>query len=167
MKDGQMAGLYEELTARGKQIVEGHYLDDKKHGWWREKTEAGVPTLEEHWKYGRLDGVVRKFIDGKVAVESNYKSGKAEGAYTEYRGGKPSLTGQFKADRREGTWTSYGPDGQVVMIATYKAGVLDGPWKVLDGGVVTEGTMLAGRRTGTWTRTDRTGAKTTVTYPRS
>jgi antitoxin component YwqK of YwqJK toxin-antitoxin module len=162
MNAGKMAGLYEELTPRGKVIVEGHYSDDKKHGWWREKTELGVPTLEEHWRYGKLDGVVKKYIDGKVAVLSTYKNGKAEGPYTEYRAGKPSLTGQFKADRREGTWTSYGPDDQVVMIATYKAGVLDGPWKALDGGVLTEGTMLAGRRAGTWTRTDRSGTKTVL-----
>jgi antitoxin component YwqK of YwqJK toxin-antitoxin module len=165
IKDGAMTGLYEELTPRGKQVVEGHYLDDKKHGWWREKTELGVLTLEEHYKYGKLDGAVRKFIDGKIAVEATYKNGKAEGPYTEYRDGKPSLTGQFKADVRQGTWTSYGPDGQVVMIATYKDGVLDGPWKVLDGGVVTAGTMVAGRRSGTWTRTDKSGAQTTQTYP--
>ena len=164
MVSGKMQGLYEELTPRGKQVVEGHYYDDKKHGWWREKTELGVPTLEEHWKYGKLDGIVHKFIDGKVAVESNYKNGKAEGTYTEYRAGKPSLTGQFKADLREGTWTAFGGDGQVTMIATYKAGILDGPWKVLDQGAVTEGTMMAGRKTGVWTRTDRSGAKTTVTY---
>jgi antitoxin component YwqK of YwqJK toxin-antitoxin module len=164
MSKGLMAGLYEELTPRGKQVVEGHYLDDKKHGWWREKTELGVPTLEQHWKYGKLDGTVRKFIDGKVAVESTYKMGKAEGPYSEYRGSKPSLTGQFKGGVRTGTWTSYGPGGEVVMIATYKAGVLDGPWKVLDSGELTEGTMVAGRRAGTWTTTTRSGQKTTVTY---
>jgi antitoxin component YwqK of YwqJK toxin-antitoxin module len=164
VKDGKMSGLYEELTVRGKQLVEGHYLDDKKHGWWKEKTELGVPTLEEHYKYGKLDGAVRKYIDGKVAVESTYKNGKADGPYTEFRAGKKSLTGQFKGDVRQGTWTAYGADGQVTMIATYKDGVLDGPWKVLDGGSVTEGTMASGRRTGTWTRTDRTGAQTTVSY---
>jgi uncharacterized protein len=164
MYQGEMAGLYEELTPRGKQVVEGHYSADKKHGWWREKTELGVLTLEEHYKYGKLDGAVRKYIDGKVAVESTYKSGKAEGPYTEYRDGKKSLTGQFKADLREGTWTEYGGDGQVLLIATYKAGVLDGPWKQLVDGFVTEGTMTAGRRSGTWTRTDRSGASTSVTY---
>ncbi|HSN28763.1 MAG TPA: hypothetical protein VLT45_20895 [Kofleriaceae bacterium] len=164
MVDGKMSGLYEELTQRGKVVVEGHYADDKKHGWWREKTELGVPTLQEHFLYGRLDGAVRKYIDGKVAVESTYKRGKAEGKYTEYRDGKPSLTGEFKADVRQGTWTEYGKDGEVLLIATYKDGVLDGPWKQLEDGAVTEGTMRAGRRIGTWTRTDRGGKTTTVTY---
>lgn len=164
VKDGEMAGLYQELTPLGKVVVEGHYLHDRKHGWWRTKTEAGVPTLEEHYRWGKLDGPVRKFIDGALAVEATYKLGKADGTYTEYRGGKPSLTGRFKGDLRDGTWTSYGPDGEVRMIATYKGGVLDGPWTALDGSAVTAGTMVAGRRSGTWTTTPRGGAQTSVTY---
>lgn len=164
MVAGEMSGLYEELTPRGKQVVEGRYYADKKHGWWREKTELGVPTLEEHWKRGKLDGTVKKYIDGKVATQATYKDGKAEGPYTEYRDGKPWLTGQFKADARVGTWTEYGVDGQVVLIATYKDGILDGTWKALVDGAVTEGTMTAGRKTGTWTVTSRSGAATTVTY---
>ena len=46
---------------------------------------------------------------------------------------------------RTGTWTEYGADGQVMLIATYKDGVLDGPWKQLVDGAVIEGTMIAGR----------------------
>jgi antitoxin component YwqK of YwqJK toxin-antitoxin module len=82
----------------------------------------------------------------------------------ELRRGKPAVTGQFAADRRTGTWTHYAEDGGVVLIATYKDGVLEGPWRQLVGGVVLEGTMAAGRRAGTWTQTDRGGAVRTLTY---
>jgi antitoxin component YwqK of YwqJK toxin-antitoxin module len=164
MFDGKLQGKYEELTPRGKVIVEGYYSSDKKHGSWREWTETGVPTLEQHWKRGKLDGAVKKFDDaGKVAVEATYKDGKVEGTYTEYRDGKPSLVGQFTADKRTGTWTSYDKTGAVRLTASYKDGVLDGPWKQVSEGATTEGTMVAGRRSGTWTRTDQAGTVTTTT----
>jgi antitoxin component YwqK of YwqJK toxin-antitoxin module len=124
--NGRMNGKYEELTPRGKTLVEGHYAADKKHGTWREQTEDGVPISEIHWKRGKLDGSYKKWLDGKLAVEGTYKAGKAEGPYTEYRDGKPSLTGQFAGDKRTGTWTWYAADGSVWMTATYADGVLAG-----------------------------------------
>jgi antitoxin component YwqK of YwqJK toxin-antitoxin module len=164
MVDGKLQGKYQELTPRGKVIVEGYYSSDKKNGSWREWTENGVPTLEQHWKRGKLDGVMKKFDDaGKVAVEATYKDGKVEGAYTEYRDGKPSLVGTFAADKRTGTWTTYDKAGAATLSASYKDGVLDGPWKQVSDGATVEGTMVAGRRSGTWTRTDRAGTVTTTT----
>lgn len=168
MSAGAMDGVYQELTQRGKVVVEGRYSSDKKNGWWREWNDLGVNglqlALEQHWKWGKLDGAVKKYEAGKLASEATYKSGKAEGTYTEYRNGKPAFTGTFANDKRTGTWTSYDVDGATVLISTYKEGVLDGPWKQVTQGVVVEGTMLAGRRSGTWTRTDKTGAKQVLTY---
>ncbi len=166
MYQGAMDGLYQELTFKlpQKVVVEGHYSGDRKHGVWKEWTELGVPTLEEHYKRGRLDGAFKKFVDGKVAVEATYKDGKVDGPYIEYRNGKQSLVGQFAADRKTGTWTEYDADGSVVLTATYKDGVLDGPWRQLEGGAVIEGTMVAGRRSGVWTRTDRAGGVQKMTY---
>jgi uncharacterized protein len=161
---GAMDGPYLELTPRGRVVVEGHYAGDRKHGWWREWTELGVLTLEQHWKHGKLDGAVKKYDGGKLVSEVTYKNGKVDGAYSELRAGKPSLTGQFTDDRRTGTWTTYDPDGAVSLTATYKDGVLDGPWKQIEGGVVTEGAMAQGRRSGTWTRTERGGASQQTTY---
>ncbi len=164
MVKGLMEGAYEELTPRGKTIVSGRYYKDQKHGVWREQTEAGAPTLEQHWKRGTLDGAWKKYTDGVVSAEGTYKDGLAEGTYTEYRNGKPALVGQFASDKRTGTWTSYDADGAVTLVATYKDGVLDGPWRQLIAGVVLEGQMSRGHRTGTWTQTDRAGQKTSVTY---
>jgi uncharacterized protein len=87
---GLMDGKYEELTPRGKTIVEGRYAGDRKHGVWREQTEAGLPVLEANWKRGKLDGAWKKFVDGKLAAEATYKDGLADGTYTEYRNGKPA-----------------------------------------------------------------------------
>jgi antitoxin component YwqK of YwqJK toxin-antitoxin module len=161
---GDLEGPYEELTFRGKTTVLGHYVNGRKHGRWHEQLETEVPVVDELWARGRLDGKFKKFVDGKLAVETTYKDGKVEGPYTEYRDGKPSLTGQFVADRRDGTWTEYDAAGSVILTATYKAGVLEGSWRQLQGGIVIEGAMAAGRHIGTWTRTDRTGAVQSITY---
>ncbi len=157
-------GPYQELTLRGKVVVEGTYRGGVKHGTWKEWTSDGVLVLEQGWKRGKLDGAVKKYVDGRLAVQSTYEGGKAEGTYVEFRNGKPSVTGQLAADRRTGTWTHHGEDGSVVLVATYKDGVLDGPWRQLVGGVVLEGNMIAGRRAGTWTRTDKAGAVKTISY---
>jgi antitoxin component YwqK of YwqJK toxin-antitoxin module len=162
---GEADGPYQELTNRGKLVVEGRYRSDVKHGTWKEWTPEGQPTLEQTWKRGKLDGVVRKYVDGRVATEAAYKDGKATGKYVEYRAGKPAVTGQFQDDRKTGTWTEYDAEDHVILTATYKNGVLDGPWHQLVDGVVLEGTMTQGRRTGTWTRTDKAGTVRQLTYP--
>lgn len=161
---GAADGLYQELTKEGKVIVEGRFRNDVKHGAWKEFTPDGVPTLEQTWKRGKLDGIVRKYVDGAVATESTYKDGKAMGPYTEYRAGRPAVTGQFLEDRRTGTWTEYDAEGRVTLTASYKDGVLDGVWRQLVDGIALEGTLTQGRRAGTWTRTDKAGAVRLLTY---
>lgn len=165
LAQGQADGLYQELTNRGKLVVEGRFRNDVKHGAWKEWTPEGVATLEQGWKRGKLDGVIKKRVDGKVVSEATYKDGKAIGKYTEFRGSKPSVTGQFADDRRAGTWTYYDAEGHVLLTASYKDGVLDGPWRQLVDGTVLEGTMTQGRRTGLWTRTDKAGATKQLSYP--
>jgi antitoxin component YwqK of YwqJK toxin-antitoxin module len=163
--DGAMDGKHEELTPRGRTLIDGRYAKDQKHGTWREYSEYGVLLAEQRYKRGKLDGVWKKFAGGKLAVEATYKDGLAEGAYTEYHaGGAKAVVGQFAADKRTGTWTSYDASGSVTLTATYKDGVLEGPWRQLVGGVVVEGEMRAGHRTGTWTQTDRAGQKQSATY---
>lgn len=158
-------GVYQELTNKGKIVVEGFFANGQKHGIWKEWTADGVLLLEQPWKRGKLDGVVKKYVDGKLSLEATYLDGKAHGSFIETRNSKHAVTGQFVDDRRSGTWTHYGSDGAVILTATYsKAGILDGPWRQLVDGVVVEGQMAAGRRTGTWTRTDRSGAVRKLTY---
>jgi len=168
MQAGAMDGVYQELTLRGKVVVEGRYSSDVKNGWWREWNDLGPQglqiQLEQHWRWGKLDGAVKKYDNGKLVSEATYKNGKAEGPYTVFRDGKPALTGTFANDRRTGTWTTYDPEGGVTMVATYKDGVLEGPWRQLTDGIAVEGTMTAGRRSGSWTRTDKSGAKQVLTY---
>jgi antitoxin component YwqK of YwqJK toxin-antitoxin module len=157
-------GVYQELTKLGKVVVEGHYASGIRHGTWKEWTADGLPLSEQSFNRGKQEGVVKKFIDGKLATQTTYVDGKAEGDYTEYRLDKPAVTGAFVGDLRAGTWTHYNPEGNVVRIATYKAGVLEGPYRELANGVVSEGQMVAGRRSGTWTRTDKAGSVRKLTY---
>lgn len=164
LHQGTPAGIYQELTPLGRMVVEGRYRNGQKHGAWKQWTADGVPTLEQTWKRGKLDGTVKKYVAGTPALVATYLDGKPHGPYTELRGDKPALTGQFVDGKKDGTWTTYAADGTVVLVATYVAGTLHGPWRQLVDGAVLEGAMDAGRRSGTWTRTDRAGAVTTLTY---
>lgn len=163
---GEKEGASVELNLKGKPVVETHWSSGIRWGAWKEWTWDGVPLLEENYRRNRLDGKVRKLVDGKPSLEATYKDGKAEGPYVELRGGKVAVSGQFAGDLKQGTWTYYDASGSVVLTSTYKDGVLDGPWKQLveSGGATLEGTMTAGRRTGTWTRTDKAGHTDSVTY---
>jgi antitoxin component YwqK of YwqJK toxin-antitoxin module len=157
-------GPYYEYLPNGKVLVEGHYAGGIKHGSWKRWNGDGALVVEEKYKRGKVDGVVKKYVDGKLATESHFVDGKVEGAYAEYRLDKPAVTGQFTDDHRTGTWTYYNADGAVVRIATYKNGVLEGPYRELVANATYEGEMVAGRRTGTWTRTDKAGGIRKLAY---
>ena len=161
---GVASGLYQELTPLGKLVVEGRYKNGAKHGVWKKWTSDGALVHEQSWKAGVLDGSMKKYVAGVLATETTYADGKVDGPYAEHRDGKPWITGAFVRDRKHGTWTTYDRDGRVIVTATYKDGVLDGPWRQLDGDAVVEGVMVAGRRSGTWTRTERSGAVSQQTY---
>jgi len=162
---GALDGLYQEFNPRGKLVVEGRYKSDQKHGVWKEWTLDGATLLvEQSWKRGKLDGPVKKYVDGKLAMETTYADGMVSGPYTELRNGKPAVTGQFVADQKDGTWTIYAADGAVLRTATYRSGVLDGAYRELADSAVVEGLMASGRRSGTWTRTDRAGTVRTTAY---
>lgn len=160
---GVEEGPYLELSRSGKLAVEGNYSGGLKHGAWKAWTD-GVVQLEETWNKGKLDGNVKKYVAGKLATETTFVAGRAYGKYIEYRLDKPAVTGEFLDDRKAGTWTHYNADGAVVRVATYKDGALEGPYRELAGGVVVEGDMVAGRRSGTWSQTDKAGNVRKLTY---
>ncbi|MEJ7604562.1 MAG: hypothetical protein WKG01_42310 [Kofleriaceae bacterium] len=161
---GQENGSYQELTQRGNVVVDGRYTNGVKHGLWKERSPAGVLELEQEWKRGKLDGFVKKYVDGKLATEATYASGMASGTYVEYRAGKPAVTGQFASGRKTGTWTHRDPTGTVALVVTYRDGVLDGPWRQAGASGTLVGQVVAGRRSGTWTRTDAAGGVSKLTF---
>ncbi len=164
MFKGVEDGVHQEFTNRGKLVIDGRYRGGVKHGIWKHWTPDGILLGVQTWKRGKLDGAVKKYVDGKISLEATYLDGRVAGVYTEHRNGKPAVTGSYVADRKDGTWTHYAGDGTVVLTATYKSGALDGPWRQLVDENVLEGTMLAGRRSGTWTRTDRAGSVRKLHY---
>ncbi len=165
VRKGDRDGLYQELVGRDKVVVEGHYSGGVKWGSWKEWTPDGVLLVERNWKRGKLEGAWKKYVGGKLSSEATYKDGKADGPYREMRDGKPAVTGQFVNDQREGLWTTYDASGNVIVTASYKAGVLDGAYRALSGGLVVEGVMAKGRRAGVWTETDKTGKVRPLSYP--
>lgn len=165
MYGGIENGTYQEIAPTGKTILEGHYVGGIKHGSWKQWDYDGAPVVEQRWNRGTLDGPVKKYAGGRLAMETTFVNGRATGKYVEYRlDGNPQVTGEFAEDRRTGMWTFYDASGSVVRTATYRNGQLDGPYRELTGRVVDEGTMVAGRRSGEWTRTDHAGNVRKLTY---
>jgi len=162
--NGRAKGKYQELTPTGKVVVDGAFRDGRQHGTWRYTASDGTPVLVQTWKLGVLDGKLEKYVGGKLSTTATYASGKVSGPYAEYRDGKPAVTGEYLDDEKHGTWTTFASDGSVRTSASYVRGVLDGPWRQVVDGVVTEGLMVAGRRGGTWTTTQRGGVVSKATY---
>src|SRR5439155_13312427 len=44
---GELEGLYQEYTLRGKLVVEGRYSNGRRNGRWHEQTETEVPLVDE------------------------------------------------------------------------------------------------------------------------
>jgi uncharacterized protein len=157
MVRGLRHGVYQELTPRGKVVVEGSYVNDQRDGPWLEFDGDGAVVREAHYTEGKLEGVVRRYRDGHLIAEAGYAGGQREGAYRELKvsgdgkGDVEAVSGSFHADRKSGEWIYRRDDGSPSLVANYKNGVLQGPWRQLAGEkVVVRGQHEAGRRTGTW-----------------
>jgi uncharacterized protein len=172
MVRGLRHGNYQELTPRGRVVVEGTYVNDQRQGPWLAFDSDGAVVREANYNEGKLDGVERRYRDGHLVSETGYAAGQREGEYRELRisaDGKSDVevvSGSFRADRKSGEWIYRGDDGSPAMVANYKDGVLEGPWQQLAGAkVVVRGHYEAGRRTGTWSWATNDPAST-VTYGR-
>lgn len=167
---GVKHGSFQELTPRGRVVVDGAYLDDLRDGRWREREVDGSLLREATYQAGALHGVVRRYAEGRLASELTYVRGRREGPYRELRvvGEKAteSVTGAFSADRRSGEWVFHGRDGAPTLVMHYEAGALHGAWSQLDGDrVLVRGQYERGQRSGTWTWLSPSGETVrTVTY---
>ncbi len=92
---------YAEVVFKDNEFADGKVL-------WT--INSGTPFLEENYKNGKLDGVVKTFYSnckGCVECEYNYTAGNASDFTCYYQNGNKSVTGKMSANKREGVAQVY------------------------------------------------------------
>ena len=95
------SGVYREWTSgNGKLLVEGYYVNDRKHGVWiyyhqsskDYDNSTGIPSIEYAYINGVRNGQMKKY----------YPTGQLE------------IEGEFYREQKVGNWTYYDVDGFVL-----------------------------------------------------
>lgn len=76
------------------------YVNDLKHGEWRQHYPSGAMKLKSYFRDGKLNGMFEASDNGK-----------------------PEFTGQYKNDSRDGRWIIFNNDGTAKYEITYREGV--------------------------------------------
>ena len=173
---GMKQGPWKEFHPNGKARLEGSYVDDRKHGIFKEFDALG--NLKDMVKYdsGALDTLAANKLtveikrsfhpNGKVASIGSYsKSGKREGLFKEFSmDGQVNAAKIFQGDQLiseglvndlgalEGPWTEYYATGEKRAEGGYEKGRKEGDWTFYhrSGKVEQKGKYLNGLAHGRW-----------------
>ena len=120
-KDGMANGKFRWNAADGSIEIEGRYLNDSPHGFWRwtedDKTSSG------YYLQGAKDSLWQSTVKGVVIEEAHYRNGQSEGKYIErFENGQIRLHSTFKNDQQEGAERHYSPEGTPVFERFFEAG---------------------------------------------
>jgi hypothetical protein len=79
-------GLCKEFNKHAILIAEGYYLNDKKHGTWREYYDHdGSLMIEEVYSHGIPDGPFSSYHpNGQVLSSGEFRNGSREGVFKVY-----------------------------------------------------------------------------------
>lgn len=181
---GLRQGPWKEFHSNGRVRWEGGFLDDQRHGIFKEYDAQG--NLKELMKYdaGILDSAAGEKLsveikrtfhpNGKVASLGSYsKSGKREGLFKEfktdgsiagariYQGDQVISEGLVnEAGAMEGAWVEYYNSGEKRAEGSYKEGRKEGDWTFYhrSGRAEQRGRYQAGQAHGPWTWFYESGA---------
>ncbi|HTF04660.1 MAG TPA: hypothetical protein VK826_11580, partial [Bacteroidia bacterium] len=174
--NGLRQGLHKEFWPNGKTKSEGRYLNDKKHGYFKEYNEVGNLMNATKWDNGvlvenppelaKIETVTTYYPNGRVKEVGNYKDGYPEGVFRQYsEEGKITGSEVYKdgvligkgifdeKGREQGHWKEYHDTGELKAEGDYLNGVKVGEWKFFypDGKTDQQGTYdQRGRAIGTW-----------------
>jgi antitoxin component YwqK of YwqJK toxin-antitoxin module len=174
--NGLRQGAWKEFFANGKVKTEGHYLDDKKNGYFKEYNEFGNLVTVTKWENGvlvknppelaKIETVTTYWPNGKPKEVGNYKDGVPEGVFRQFSdsgtvtGAEIYLEGILvgkgvfdKAGVKQGHWQEFYDTGELKGEGDYKDGVKVGNWKYLyeNGKTDQIGKYdMKGRPVGTW-----------------
>ncbi|CAN5394475.1 toxin-antitoxin system YwqK family antitoxin [soil metagenome] len=174
--NGLKQGAWKTFFENGKVKTEGHFLDDKKNGYFKEYNEFGNLVTITKWENGQLvknppelakiETVITYHNNGRPKEIGNYKDGVPEGVFRTYSdsgtiiGAEVYLEGILvgkgifdAAGVKQGHWLEYYDTGELRGEGDYKDGVKVGSWKYLYENQKTEQIGKydnKGRPTGTW-----------------
>jgi uncharacterized protein len=174
--NGLRQGMWKDFWPNGKVKNEGRYLNDKKHGYFKEYNEFGNLTNASKWENGvlvvnppelaKIETVTTYYPDGTIKEVGNYKDGYPEGVFRQYDStGRISgsevykdgvLTGKGIFDekgREQGHWKEYHETGELKAEGDYLNGTRVGDWTFYyaDGKTDQKGKYdQRGRPVGTW-----------------
>ena len=79
-------GKWKEFNKHGVLIAEGIYIDNRKHGLWREYYDhTGTRMIEEHYNHGVMHGCFTSFYpSGQKFSEGEFFNGSREGYFKVY-----------------------------------------------------------------------------------
>ncbi|HVU56360.1 MAG TPA: tetratricopeptide repeat protein [Puia sp.] len=148
-KDGPWTYYYANGEVKGKEI----YHNGSQEGEETYYFSNGAPSSHSWYKNNALEGEsVEYFFCGGVKTITHYHAGKEEGQKISFNThGDTSLLENYVAGEQQGevrSWTN----GKIDVIAAYKDGKLDGPYKKYysSGLVKMEGAYQGGNQIGDW-----------------
>lgn len=79
-------GKWKEFNRHAVLIAEGNYIDNTKHGLWREYYDhTGTIMIEEHYNHGIMHGRFTSYYpNGKKFSEGEFFNGSREGYFKIY-----------------------------------------------------------------------------------
>lgn len=151
-KFGFKQGKWKYFWPNGNLRLEGEYVNDKRHGYFKEYDEEGNFLNVQKYENDYLvaDAQETKQLDLKVAYHSNgqpsimatYYNGKAEGLRREFDTEGNVIKGYVFSNglmlaegitdmegRRQGKWKEFYPTGELKLEGTYKNSNRTGKWK--------------------------------------
>jgi antitoxin component YwqK of YwqJK toxin-antitoxin module len=148
-RDGEWATYY-----WGKRVDYGRYVAGRKDGEWIYRSDE-TGKIELWWRYrrGHLEESRGYCENGSVEWSENYVEGRQAGESVKHycEDGKVKELANYRDDKLDGELIRYYADGHESYRATFKMGVLDGPyaqWR--SDGVKVEGQNVDGLQQGTW-----------------
>lgn len=175
-KTGQKQGKWKFFWDNGNLQLEGTYVNDKKHGFFKTYDENGNflmvykyenDVLIENAKETKvLQKKTAYHSNGKIAITATYFQGKPEGIRREYDTNGVLVRGYVFEDgilryegitdekgQRQGLWKEYYPTGELRAKGHYKNSNMTGDWKfyLTDKTIEISGEYDSkGRKTGEW-----------------
>jgi antitoxin component YwqK of YwqJK toxin-antitoxin module len=110
---------------------EMNYFAGEKHGLHIFYDKKGDTTLLEHYKYGQLDGVKKKYYPkSKIKTIINYKKGLMDGEYINYNtDGIVIEKLNYKAGKKDGECTYFYSDGKLLSTENWIQDIKVGEFK--------------------------------------
>ena len=116
----------------GKEVANGKFLRNQKHGEWKYFALDGRLILTENFKEGKKEGTFLTYYpDGKVYEQVTWLDNEKHGAIIQYfPNGNYKMSVRYENGKEHGPLRVYYPSNQPRIEGEYKNGLKDGLWIV-------------------------------------